>query len=96
MIAGLLQLADEIDRGPFRSIVRDHNLLEEIPVVRDALSDLTSDSSRPDWHKKITEFLQQADQNGSETDAPVQQYRRANRRRDNTYRSLPPPKNHRQ
>ncbi len=97
VIAGLLQLADEIDRGPFRSIVRDHNLLEEIPAVRDALSDLPLDSSSPGWKKKIAEFLRQADQNqGNEAETPYQRYKRANRRRGNTYRSLPPPKNRRQ
>lgn len=97
LTAGLLQLTGEIDRGPFRSIVRDHNLLEDIPAVREALSDLPSDSSSPDWHSKITEFLRQSDQNqGSESDGPFRKYRRANRRRDNTYRSLPSPTNRRQ
>lgn len=91
LTTGLIQLTDEIDRGPFRSIVRDHNLLADVPAVREALSGLPSDSSSPDWHKEITEFLRKADQNQeSETDTPFQQYRRANRQRDNTYRSLPP------
>lgn len=94
LATGLIQLTDEIDRGPFRSIVRDHNLLEDIPAVREALSDLPSNSSSPDWHEKITEFSRKSDQNReSERDTPFQQYRRANRQRDNTYRSLPSPKN---
>jgi len=97
LTAGILQLTDEIDQGPFRSIVRDHNWLEDIPAVRDALSGLPSDSPNPAWHEKITEFLRQADQDReSETNTPFQQYRRANRQRDNTYRSLPSPNNRRQ
>jgi len=98
LASGILQLTDEIDQGPFRSIVRDHNLLEDIPAVRDALSNLQSDNPDADWHKKITEFLRQhADQDREgESGGPVEQYRRANRRRDHTYRSLPSPRNRRQ
>lgn len=94
--AGLLQLTDEIDEGPFRSVIRDHNLLEKIPMVRDILAELPLDTSSPDWQKRINELLRQADQNrDGETGVPFDQYQKGNRQRDKAYRSLPPPTNRR-
>ena len=93
--AGLVQLVDEIDAGPLRSVARDSNLLERIPSVQDLITNFGNGPDNPDWQQRMTEFLRQTDSDESaNAGGPFQAYRRGNLRRDRAYRQLPRPSSH--
>ncbi len=93
--AGLVRLAEEIDDSPLRPIIRDANLLEEFPAIREAIEGMESGNLNaidPEFRKAAMEYLKNADpEQRSGLSKALGEYEQNNASRDKAYRQLPKP-----
>lgn len=97
--AGLVRLAEEIDASPLRPIVRDANLLEEVPALHNAIENLGTtgqpfdlNAINPRLREAAMEYLKAADSEKREGQPnALEKYERGNQSRDRAYRQLPKP-----
>lgn len=102
LAGGLVRLAGEIDQSPLEPIIRDANLLEYFPALRDAVQELSLDERMglgavdPQLRNRAIEWLRNAPpdrQKGLDAFFTKQMQQRA--QREAAYDRLPPPKNDR-
>ncbi|MCG8407232.1 MAG: CvpA family protein [Phycisphaerales bacterium] len=103
--AGIIQLAEEIQDGPFESIVHEANLLERFPEVRDALynlgeqTQLDLEAIHPDARrepldakarKELMDRVKKLDPDLFGT--PMDKVEKGHKDRDRAYRRMPMPR----